>query len=161
VSIGWYTNEIVNIARELGIPVIAPWRDMPDAMKCKEKNWMPYIIHDLLEIDPGGDGKTSTSLAKNTILVGHSTGADAVLRTLEQVSVLGAVIIAAGPTPLKEGETVEPDQGWYNRPWDWKKIKENASWIAHYHSEDDDTVPVAEGRRIATVHHHPCIRSCG
>jgi pimeloyl-ACP methyl ester carboxylesterase len=42
-----------------------------------------------------------------TVIIGHSTGGDACLRVMEQVPVLGAIILAAGPTPLKPGEERE------------------------------------------------------
>ena len=73
-------------------------------------------------------------------------------RVAEQVPVLGIAIASAGP--VAESDDGEPDPaaleeyGWYNRPWEWARARGNAAFVLHYHSEEDDVVPVAEARRI-------------
>jgi hypothetical protein len=66
VLIGWYTNEIANISRTLGVPVIAPWNDMPDNQKCKEKIWIPFIINELLNGHPTQQVRTHLHLTCHT-----------------------------------------------------------------------------------------------
>jgi hypothetical protein len=54
-----------------------------DPFESREKFWLPYIT-DVMKVD------------SNTVLIGHSTGGDAVLRLLETTKALGTATAATG-----------------------------------------------------------------
>ncbi|CAF1300558.1 unnamed protein product [Adineta steineri] len=108
--------------------------DMPDPHKARESYWLPFI-RDALKID------------EKTILIGHSSGCEAIMRLLEKDKVRGVILVAACHTDL--GDEGEKESEYYNRPWDWDTIKSNAEWIVQLHSPSDRLIPVAEGRFVA------------
>lgn len=114
-----------------GLLVIA--KTMPDNNLAREKYWIPYL-KDELDAD------------ENTILVGHSSGALAAMRFAEYNKILGSVLVGACHTDL--GDEDEKKSGYYSRPWEWEKIKENQSWIVQYHSTDDPYIPIEEARYV-------------
>ena len=76
--------------------------DMPDPHGARESIWLPFI-REKLKFD------------EQTILVGHSSGCEAILRLLENDEVLGVVLVAACHTDL--GDDNEKASEYYNRPW--------------------------------------------
>ena len=76
--------------------------DMPDPIEAKEDIWIPFITDSL-----GADEKT--------IVIGHSSGAEAAMRLLEKRKLLGCVLISACYTDL--GIESERLAGYYSRPW--------------------------------------------
>ena len=109
-------------------------QDMPDPFQARESIWLPFIRNQL-------------KLDGNTIFIGHSSGAVAGLRILEETKLLGCVLVAACYTDL--GDKGERLSGYYNRPWKWDKIKSNSEWILQYHSLDDPFIPIQEANHIA------------
>jgi hypothetical protein len=109
-------------------------KNMPDPYDAKESIWLPFIKKDL-----GCD--------ENTILIGHSSGAEATMRLLETEKVVGAVLVSPCVTDL--GDEGERASGYYNRPWQWEKIRSNAEFIMQFSSPSDHLVPIAEGREVA------------
>lgn len=107
---------------------------MPDPYEAKEHIWMPFI-EDVLGVD------------ENTIVIGHSSGAEAAMRLLEKRKALGLVLVCACHTDL--GEESERISNYYSRPWEWELIKSNCQWILQYHSTDDHLVPVEEADFVA------------
>ena len=83
---------------------------------------------------------------ENTVLIGHSSGAVAAMRYAEQHRLAGTVLVAACHTDL--GDPVERESGYYNRPWDWERIRANQQWIIQYASVDDHCIPIEEGRYV-------------
>jgi len=57
----------------------------------------------------------------NTVIIGHSSGAQAALRYAENHSVHGLVLVSACVTDL--GDANEKASGYYNRPWQWEQVK--------------------------------------
>ena len=118
---GWMENELSKSA--LFDEVIL--RDMPDPIKAREKYWVPFLLADstvkLNDIEYDGCGFATNGY--RTVIVGHSSGAEAAMRLAEQVQVLGIVLVSACHTDL--GEPSEAQAGYYNRPWNWAKIKAN------------------------------------
>ena len=108
--------------------------DMPDPVDAKEKIWIPFIVNKL-KID------------ENTVIIGHSSGAEAAMRLLENHKLLGMVLVCACHTDL--GSESERAAGYYNRTWEWETIKSNANWILQYHSSDDPFIPIAEANLVA------------
>ena len=62
---------------------------MPDPIKARESIWIPYIL-DELKAD------------ENTVLIGHSSGAEAIMRLAEKHKVFGLVLVSACYTDLGE-----------------------------------------------------------
>lgn len=116
---------------ESGIPVIA--RTMPDNMLARERKWLPFL-KDVLGVDD------------RSILVGHSSGAVAAMRYAETTRIFGSVLIGASYTDL--GDRSEKLSGYFNRPWQWDKIKANQNWIMQFAAADDPYIPIEEARHI-------------
>lgn len=123
-----------------GIKVIA--KNMPDPDLARKEFWIPFIEK---ELDSDED----------SILIGHSSGAVAILRFLENHKALGAIIVGACYTDL--GLEKEKLSGYFNDEWQWDKIKKNVKWIVQFASIDDPYVPIEEARfirdRIHTEYH--------
>ncbi|TPX63820.1 hypothetical protein SpCBS45565_g06353 [Spizellomyces sp. 'palustris'] len=109
-------------------------RDFPDPYVARESIWIPFILNEL-----GCD--------ENTVLIGHSSGASAIMRLLENHKVLGAVLISAALTD--QGIENERASGYYSRPWQWSAMTKNAKFIIQISSEDDHLVPIDEQRTVA------------
>lgn len=113
--------------------------DFPDPYGCRESIWIPFL-------------RESIKLDQNTVLVGHSSGAACAMRLLEQqddykYKLKGAVLVATAYTDL--GDESERRSGYFNRPWDWDKMKLGAEKICIFHGVDDPLIPVREARYIA------------
>ncbi|ELR12350.1 uncharacterized protein ACA1_374170 [Acanthamoeba castellanii str. Neff] len=91
--------------RRLGIPVIL--EDMPDPDAAHRDVWLPFIKQEL-------------RCDENTILIGHSSGAEAAMSPEEKES------------------------GYYTGEWQWERIKANADWIVQFGSTDDPYLPQKE-----------------
>ena len=85
---------------------------------------------------------------ENTIVIGHSSGAQAAMRLLEAHKVKGCVLVSACVTD--GGMESERISGYYSRPWEWAKIRSNAEFILQYHSSDDPFIPRSEADEVAT-----------
>jgi predicted alpha/beta hydrolase family esterase len=103
---GWAEDAI----REAGLFDEVILRDMPDPIKARENIWLPFI-KDELHAD------------ENTVVIGHSSGAEAAMRLLESQPLLGIVLVSACWTDL--GDAGERAAGYYARPWDWDAMKKN------------------------------------
>eukprot|EP00285_Hemiselmis_virescens_P013689 CAMPEP_0173395772 /NCGR_PEP_ID=MMETSP1356-20130122/33312_1 /TAXON_ID=77927 ORGANISM="Hemiselmis virescens, Strain PCC157" /NCGR_SAMPLE_ID=MMETSP1356 /ASSEMBLY_ACC=CAM_ASM_000847 /LENGTH=182 /DNA_ID=CAMNT_0014354621 /DNA_START=46 /DNA_END=594 /DNA_ORIENTATION=+ len=108
--------------------------NMPDPHEAKESIWLPFI-RDTMKAD------------SNCVLVGHSSGAEAAMRLMETTKVRGAVLVAACHTDL--GIESEAISGYYNRPWQWQKIKENSEFLVQYADTDDPFIPYEEAVHVA------------
>src|SRR5205085_912422 len=98
----------------------------------RKEYWLPFIEQKMESED--------------CILIGHSSGAVAILRYLETHKVGGAVIVAACYTDL--GDEKEKASGYYSEAWHWDKIRKNAGWIVQFASTSDPFIPIAEPRFI-------------
>lgn len=126
----WIAKEI----EALGYPVKC--ETFPDPYEAKEVEWLPFI-HD--ELAKGSE---------NIILIGHSSGAEASMRYMEKYKVVGTILVSACWTDL--GEPSETISGYYDHPWLWKKMRENAQWIVQFGSTDDPFIPIEEMRLVAS-----------
>ncbi|CAF0780052.1 unnamed protein product [Adineta steineri] len=73
----WLQTEL----SKLDIDALAP--AMPDEREAKDSIWIPYLINNL-------------NVKENDILVGHSSGAMAILRLCEQMKIKGLILVSAG-----------------------------------------------------------------
>jgi predicted alpha/beta hydrolase family esterase len=112
--------------RAAGFPV--ELREMPDPGTARESIWLPFIT-DVLHAD------------ENTLLVGHSSGAVAGLRLAENVRLGALVVVSVTPTDL--GDANERASGYYNRDWQWARIRANVPTVAMFASLDDPFIPIA------------------
>jgi len=96
--------------------------------------WLPYL--EAL----GADAQT--------VLIGHSSGAQAALRYAETHRLLGSVLVGVCHTDL--GDPGERASGYYRAPWRWNDIRRNQQWIGIFQSADDPLIPVAEARHVAS-----------
>jgi pimeloyl-ACP methyl ester carboxylesterase len=115
----------------LGIAVIN--RTFPDNVKARESIWLPFLA------SLGADAQT--------VLIGHSSGALAAMRHAETHRLLGSVLVGVCHTDL--GDRDEAASGYYDRPWDWDRIRHNQQWIGIFNSSDDPHIPIAEPRHVA------------
>ncbi len=129
-SDNWFP-QVKKELEKLGFEVLAP--TMPDNDLAREKYWLPFL-KDKLKAD------------ENTVIIGHSSGAVAAMRYAESNKLYGSVLVGACYTDL--GDEHEIKSGYYNRPWQWDKIKANQNWILQYASTDDPYIPIEEARHI-------------
>jgi uncharacterized protein len=109
-------------------------RDFPDPYECKESIWMPFVLHDI-------------GIDASTIVVGHSTGAACAMRLMEQQQVHGVILVAAAYTDMGLPEEIHSE--YFNRPWQWDRMKDHTQSIVLFHGTDDHLIPVQEARYIA------------
>lgn len=107
--------------------------NMPDPELARKEIWLPFIEKEL-------------KADENTIAIGHSSGAVAIMRFLETHKLLGAILVGACYTDL--GEESERVSGYYDTPWKWDTIKQNAKWIVQYASQNDPYIPISESRVV-------------
>lgn len=131
ISSNWYLY-VKGELENLGLTVIA--KDMPDPVLARKEYWLPFIEEQLK-----GDEKA--------ILIGHSSGAIAIMRYLENHKAEGVVLVATYHTDLNDEK--EKASGYFDDEWKWDKIKENCKWIIQFASTDDPGVPIEEARYVA------------
>ncbi|MFY9590274.1 RBBP9/YdeN family alpha/beta hydrolase [Rickettsia endosymbiont of Halotydeus destructor] len=116
-----------------GLQVISA--EFPDNDLARASFWLPFLL-DELKAD------------ENTILIGHSTGAIAAIRLAEIQPIFGSVLVGAYHTDLNMEK--EKLSGYFDKPWDFEKIKQNQKWISLFASQDDPWIPIEEPRYIHT-----------
>ncbi len=97
---------------KLGLCVVA--EQFPDNNLARQSYWLPFLKEKLK-----ADG--------NTILIGHSSGGVAALRFAELNPLFGTVLVGVNHTDL--GVDMEKKSGYYDKPWQWQKIKKNQKWV--------------------------------
>ena len=125
---GWLHKELLKRGHE------SICRNWPDPYICHQSKWIPYV-RDELKAD------------KNTVVIGHSTGALLAMRLLEQIPLGGVILVSAAHTDL--GDEGERASGYFDDEWDWEKMKSNGAWVHQFHSADDYLIPVDEARFVA------------
>lgn len=116
---------------EKDIQVISPGI-YPDPIIASQEVWVPFI--------------ESFVLDEHTILIGHSTGAIAAMRIAEKHTLLGLVLISAYHSDL--GLEMERQAHYFDTPWEFDAIKNNAEWIIQFASIEDELVPIEEARFV-------------
>lgn len=128
------SNWLPYLKRELevlGVQVDSP--QFPDTELARSSYWLPFLKNEL-------------RADENTILVGHSSGAVAAMRYAETHRILGSALVGAYYTDL--GVETETLSGYFDRPWDWKKIRENQKWIIQFAGANDPWIPIKEAHVI-------------
>lgn len=125
ITENWFQN-VKKGLEKLGLDVVA--ENMPDPDLARKKYWLPFIKEKLSSED--------------AILIGHSSGAVAILRYLEENKCKLAVLVGVCYTDL--GDEKERKSGYYDTPWRWDKIKNNAEKIVIFASRNDPYIPISE-----------------
>ena len=150
---GWLANELTkHYSNNASFSVKC--EDMPDPHVARESNWIPFINEQLLDQESKnivvGHRYKFCSLASKKILSlkksFESSGAVAAMRLCENTKVEGIVLVSACHTDL--GIANERKAGYYNRPWEWDKIKENTEFRILFGSTDDPFIPWREMQHV-------------
>ncbi|MGI9282894.1 MAG: RBBP9/YdeN family alpha/beta hydrolase [Endozoicomonas sp.] len=119
-----------------GFPVVR--KTLPDNQVAHESVWIPFIRDQL-------------GASKDSILVGHSSGAIAAMRYAEQYPLAGMVLVSAYVSDL--GEPNEKAGGWFDRPWQWEAMGNHVPWVIQFASVDDPWIPIDEARWVRSHLH--------
>ena len=126
--------------QERGFVVFNP--KMPEPLHPKIDVWVPFLKKQVGVPD------------KDTILFGHSIGAQTILRYVESLnedeSIGGAVFLAGWTHLTDEAYETEEDpmiaKPWLETPLDWVKIKSRADKYIAIFSDDDPVVPISDAK---------------
>lgn len=122
------------IKRELEkIGVLCESPNLPDPELARSKYWFPHFEDEL-------------KLGQDDIVIGHSSGALAILKYAENHKIGASILIGIYYTDL--GYEDERTNGYFDTPWDWEAIKSNQEWSAIFASEDDPYIPIEQPRFI-------------
>lgn len=119
---------------------------MPDSVIARGKYWLPFL-------------KEHIKVSGNDVIVGWSSGAVAAMRYAEENKILGSVLISPCYTDLSD--EMEKQSGYYDKPWQWDKIKSNQDKIALIWGDDDPYIPQEEFTFIAEQLHPTEIKVAG
>ena len=98
----------------------------PDPILARKEYWLPFLKK------LGAD--------KNTILIGHSSGAIAAMRFAEKNKIFGSVLVGSYVSHLNNED--EKKSGYFDTPWNWSIIKNNQNWIIQFASTNDPFIPI-------------------
>ncbi len=130
ITDNWYLYVKTGLEK-LGVNVIA--QDMPDAKLARKDVWIPFIKEKLCNDEEG-------------ILIGHSSGAIAIMKYLEENKCKLAILVGTYHTDLND--EMEKESGYFDEPWKWDNIKNNAEKIVIFASQDDSYIQISEPRFI-------------
>jgi predicted alpha/beta hydrolase family esterase len=121
----WYESVRSKLQEALpDVQVLLP--QMKDPEVARESVWVPQLL------SLGCDGRT--------LLIGHSSGAEAAMRLAEKNELGALVLVSACHTDL--GIENERLSGYYDRPWQWEAISANCKRrVMQWGSRDDPLVP--------------------
>jgi hypothetical protein len=119
--------------------------DFPDPLHARRDRWVPFIRSLAKQEENSND----------VILVGHSSGAQAALRYIEEFEVYGCVLVSATYSDL--GDAHERASGYYpqnksngeeENPYLFDRMKKNCKNWYQFHSDDDPFIPLHEAEKI-------------
>lgn len=125
----WFKTELEKLGYETF------FETMPDSIIARAEYWLPFL-------------KNHVKAGENDVLVGWSSGAVAAMRFAETNKIRGSVLVSPCYTDLNDD--MEKQSGYYDKPWQWDKIKANQEKIALLWGDDDPYIPQAEFEHIAT-----------
>eukprot|EP01059_Diplonema_ambulator_P009897 TRINITY_DN19879_c0_g1_i1.p1 TRINITY_DN19879_c0_g1~~TRINITY_DN19879_c0_g1_i1.p1 ORF type:complete len:207 (+),score=52.72 TRINITY_DN19879_c0_g1_i1:42-623(+) len=136
---GWLEEKLKRELEEAG--VVVELRNMPDPVVARREKWLPFV-KDVMGCDEG------------TILVGHSSGAEAAMRYAEENKILGIILVGACHTHLDDAN--ELASGYYpypdgSNPWRFPAQVANTSFRTVFASTDDPFIPIQEQRHVAAA----------
>lgn len=110
---------------------------MPDSIIARSKYWLPFM-------------KDIVKVGSNDVIIGWSSGAVAAMRYAEDNKVLGSILVSPCYTDLN-GDELEIQSGYYDKPWHWDKIRANQSHIALFYGDNDPYISQPEFEHIAKM----------
>ncbi|MFH1427797.1 MAG: alpha/beta hydrolase [Patescibacteria group bacterium] len=130
----WLKKELERRGYDVFIPL------MPEPEKPKISTWVAYLSQIIKKPDI------------NTYLLGHSIGAQAILRYLESldrdVKINGAVFIAGWvhltELALETTEDIKIAKPWLKTPLNWDKIRSHTNNFIAIFSDNDKLVPLSD-----------------
>ncbi len=135
-----------------------------------ERNWFPWLKTRLLEIGiqttvprlPTPEGQSVTNwraaiapyradIGPQTLLIGHSSGANFILHLLETLDnpVAHAVLVGMpiAPTGLKDIDAL--NESFFNHAFAWEKIAAHSKGFSLLHGDDDPYVPLSQAQEAS------------
>ena len=128
----WLKKELEGRGFEVYIP------EMPNPEAPKIGAWVDYLKKNIDKVD------------ENTYFVCHSTGCQAVIRFLENLTVkVGGCIFVGGwfnllPASYEDEEDKKIAKPWLQTPIDFDKVKKNCSKFVAIFSDNDPFVPLSD-----------------
>jgi predicted alpha/beta hydrolase family esterase len=134
-----------------------------------DENWFPWLKRELEKLRlrviaprfPTPSGQSLESWMKvlseyehyfdsDLILVGHSLGVALVLRKLERLRepINAAFLVAGFATKLGDERFDKINASFFEKPFDWAKIKKNCKRFYVFHSDNDPYVPLIRGKQL-------------
>lgn len=135
-----------------------------------KENWLPWLKSELEKMNcnifipkfPTPEGQSLSNWMKilneydeyfnyDVILVGHSIGCTLILRKLEILeNPVKAVFLVSGWTGRLGNVSFDKiNATFFEKPFDWNKIKKNSKNFFVYHSDNDPYVPLKLGKELA------------
>ncbi len=128
----WLKKELEQKGFEVQVPT------MPEPAAPKIENWVAHLSEIVGEAD------------ENTFFVGHSVGAQTIIRYLETLPAgkkIGGAVFVAGWFNLTNLETAaekEVARPWLETPIDFEKVKQRGQKFFALFSDNDDFVPLGD-----------------
>jgi uncharacterized protein len=107
---------------------------MPDSIIARSEYWLPFL-------------KEHVKVGENDVIIGWSSGAVAAMRYAEDNKILGSILVS--PCYTDTGDELEKQSGYYDKPWQWNKIRSHQGKIALIWGNDDPYIPQSEFDFIA------------
>lgn len=102
---------------------------MPDSIIARAEYWLPFL-------------QDNAKVGEDDVIVGWSSGAVAAMRYAENHKVKGLVLVSPSYTDL--GDELEKQSGYFDKPWNWKRIRDNQQKLALFYGTDDPYIPQDE-----------------
>jgi hypothetical protein len=126
---GWLKNELEKLS------FATFFETFPDSIIARSEYWLPFL-------------KDHLKAGADDVLIGWSSGAVAAMRYVENNRIKGSVLISPCYTDL--GDELEKQGGYYDKPWNWEKIKANQDKIALFYGDNDPYIPQDQFEFIAS-----------
>jgi predicted alpha/beta hydrolase family esterase len=128
----WYGWMQAALRELLNIPCIMEVPPFP--LEAYEEHWKAHALK-----LAGGD-------LRDTLVIGHSSGAACALRLMEEHKIGGCILVAAYNSDL--GDRLERQSGYFSRPFDYAAMVRNAGFVLQFHAKNDHLVPVRVAREV-------------
>jgi uncharacterized protein len=132
ITDNWF-SDVKNGLENLGVNVVA--ENMPDPELARKEFWIPFI--------------ESKELGDDAILIGHSSGAVAILKYLEINKCKLAILVGVYASDL--GDEGEKASHYFDEPWKWEIIKNNVEKVIIFASKDDPYIPISQPQFIKDI----------
>lgn len=119
---------------------------MPDSIIARAQYWLPFL-------------KEHARVGEDDVIIGWSSGAVAAMRYAEENRIKGSVLISPCYTDLDD--ELEKQSGYFDKPWQWEKIKSNQENIALIWGDDDPYIAQSEFEFIASQLDPTCVKVSG